>query len=128
MLPRNAIRVVASLGLLILVGAVPVRDGWLGLRPARAQVVTRPDADEASRRARSEDEDAIRAVDAAYVRDFNKGDGKALTALFTEDAEVIEANGDRYQGRDLIGGEASPRRSRPAKGPGSRSRSDRSGS
>ena len=37
-----------------------------------------------------------------FVRDYNRGDSKALAALFTEDAEAIEAEGDRYQGRDLI--------------------------
>ena len=53
-------------------------------------------------RCQSEDEKAIRAVDDAFVRDYNQGDSKALAALFTEDAEVVEAEGDRYQGRDLI--------------------------
>jgi uncharacterized protein (TIGR02246 family) len=50
----------------------------------------------------SEDEKAIRAVDEAFVRDYNKGDAKALAALFTEDAEAIEAEGDRCQGREQI--------------------------
>ena len=48
------------------------------------------------------DEKAVRAVDEAFVRDYNKGDSKALAALFTEDAEVVEADGDRYRGRDLV--------------------------
>ena len=48
--------------------------------------------------ARSPEEKAIRAVDDAFVRDYNRGDSKALAALFTEDAEAIEAEGDRYQG------------------------------
>ena len=73
-----------------------------GAPPRPSQVGPRPDADDASRRARSADEKAIRAVDEEFVRDYNKGDSKALAALFTEDAEVIEADGDRYQGRELI--------------------------
>ncbi len=52
--------------------------------------------------ATSADEKAIRALDDAFIADYNKGDSKALAAVFTEDAEVIEANGDRYQGRDVI--------------------------
>ena len=44
----------------------------------------------------------IREADAAFVRDYNRGDTKALAAMFTEDAEVVEAGGDRYRGRDLI--------------------------
>lgn len=50
----------------------------------------------------SEDETAIRKIDEAFIREYNNGDSKALAARFTEDAEVIEANGDRYQGRALI--------------------------
>jgi uncharacterized protein (TIGR02246 family) len=50
----------------------------------------------------SEDEKAIRAVDEAFVREYNQGDSKALAAHFTEDAEVVEADGDRDQGRDQI--------------------------
>jgi uncharacterized protein (TIGR02246 family) len=41
-------------------------------------------------------------VDEAFVRDFDRGDSKALAARFTEDAEVIEADGERYQGRANI--------------------------
>src|SRR5207248_1034559 len=40
----------------------------------------------------------------AFVRGYNQGDSKALAALFTEDAEAIEAEGDRFQGRDRIEG------------------------
>jgi uncharacterized protein (TIGR02246 family) len=48
------------------------------------------------------DEKAIRAADDAFVRSYNQGDSKALAALFTEDADVIEHTGDRYQGRQEI--------------------------
>ncbi|KAJ3046548.1 hypothetical protein HK102_013141, partial [Quaeritorhiza haematococci] len=44
----------------------------------------------------------IRAFDDAYVRLFDGGDAKGLASLFTEDAEVFEADGARYRGRDLI--------------------------
>ncbi|WP_206107756.1 YybH family protein [Paludisphaera rhizosphaerae] len=44
----------------------------------------------------------IRAVDAAFVRDYDAGDAKALATRFTEDAEVFEADGARYSGRPLI--------------------------
>jgi uncharacterized protein (TIGR02246 family) len=64
--------------------------------------VSRPDPANVSPRGQSEDETAIRAVDEAFVRDYNKGDSKALAALFTEDAEVVEADGARYRGRDPI--------------------------
>nr|WP_303652545.1 SgcJ/EcaC family oxidoreductase [Paludisphaera mucosa] len=44
----------------------------------------------------------IRAFDAAFVDWYNKGDAKALASLYTEDADVFEADGARYRGRDLI--------------------------
>ncbi len=51
----------------------------------------------------SDDEKAILAADDAFVAAYNKGDSKALATHFTEDAEVEEAEGDRFQGRDAIG-------------------------
>ena len=48
------------------------------------------------------EEQAIRAADGAFVQEYNNGDAKALAVLFTEDAEVIEADGARYRGRSLI--------------------------
>jgi uncharacterized protein (TIGR02246 family) len=69
----------------VLVGSVLVP-------PSRALQAAAPSADEA----------AIRAADEAYINGYNKGDAKALAALFTEDAEVFEADGARYQGRELI--------------------------
>ena len=50
----------------------------------------------------SDDEKAILAMNNRYVVEYNKGDSKALAAFFTEDAEVVEPDGRRYQGRDLI--------------------------
>ncbi len=115
---RTTFRVAVSLALLILAGAIPGLNGGTGLGLARAQVgtepgsrpgprnprsaVSRPDTANVSPRGQSEDEKAIRAVDEAFVRDYNKGDSKALAALFTEDAEVVEADGTRYQGRGLV--------------------------
>jgi uncharacterized protein (TIGR02246 family) len=50
----------------------------------------------------SDEMKAIFALDEKYVAFYNKGDSKALAALFTEDAEVVEADGRSYQGRDLV--------------------------
>ena len=55
-------------------------------------------------RSLSADEQAIRAADQAFVSEYNKGDTKVLAARFTEDAEVVEADGSRYRGRPLIEG------------------------
>jgi uncharacterized protein (TIGR02246 family) len=90
-------------------GAVPGLSGWIGPHHARSQPAeqttpasTRPQAADPSRQGRAEDEKAIRAVDEQFVRDYNQGDSKALATLFTEDAEAVEAAGDRVQGRDQI--------------------------
>jgi uncharacterized protein (TIGR02246 family) len=52
--------------------------------------------------ANSPEAKAILEADLAFVREYNKGDVKALAARFAEDAEVVEADGMRYRGRPLI--------------------------
>jgi uncharacterized protein (TIGR02246 family) len=84
MFSRNQIRGVVPLAFLTLAG-------WALPRAACAQ------AD-----ARAGDEKAVRAADDAFARAYNVGDPKALAAMFTEDAEVVEADGARYHGRNLI--------------------------
>ncbi len=98
MVSRTALRVVVPLAAAAWLGAIPIIDGGIGPRVARAQAAGRP----ADPRSPSADEKAIRAVDDQFVRDYNRGDSKALAALFTEDAESIEPDGERYQGRALI--------------------------
>jgi uncharacterized protein (TIGR02246 family) len=83
MIPRTVRRVVVPLGLWLMAA---VSCGLAQVQSSRS----------------TEDEKAIRAADEAFVADYNKGDSKALAARFTEDAEVAELEGVRYQGRDLI--------------------------
>lgn len=45
---------------------------------------------------------ALRAGAKAFVDAFNKGDAKAIAAMWTENAEYIDESGRRYQGRDEI--------------------------
>jgi uncharacterized protein (TIGR02246 family) len=107
---RTALRVAASLTVATWLGAIPSSDGALGPRDApsppaqqtSSPVAAWPGTGDADRPTPSADEKAIRAVDEQFVRDYNRGDSKALAALFTEDAEAIEAEGDRYRGRHLI--------------------------
>jgi uncharacterized protein (TIGR02246 family) len=70
------------------------RIAWPTLWLLGARLVLAQDAREA--------EQAIHAVDDAFVREYNSGDSKALAARFTDDAEVVEATGDRYEGRAAI--------------------------
>jgi uncharacterized protein (TIGR02246 family) len=61
------------------------------LPPAGAPLTDRP-----------EDEKAIQSVAETFTRAYNAGDSKAVAALYTEDAEVIDEHGDRIQGRPVI--------------------------
>lgn len=45
---------------------------------------------------------AIRAGSKAFVAAFNKGDAKAIAALWTEDGEYIDDRGHRFAGREAI--------------------------
>jgi uncharacterized protein (TIGR02246 family) len=50
----------------------------------------------------SPEAETILAADAAFVQDYNRADARALAVRFSEDAEVVEADGTRYQGRALV--------------------------
>jgi uncharacterized protein (TIGR02246 family) len=56
----------------------------------------------ARRQARSEDENSIRAAIDAFVEAFRKGDASAIGAMFTEDGEAVDAEGDTIQGRAAL--------------------------
>ncbi len=51
---------------------------------------------------RPDDEKVIRAVGDAFTRSFAAGDAKAVAAMFTEDAELIDEKGERALGRPSI--------------------------
>jgi len=51
---------------------------------------------------RTTDEAAIRTVAESYTRAYNAGDAHALAALFAEDAEMIDVDGERMRGRSVI--------------------------
>ncbi|MDR3638531.1 MAG: SgcJ/EcaC family oxidoreductase [Isosphaeraceae bacterium] len=105
---RHVLRSAVCLGVLGVVGTAhtSAQTGQPpGTRPhaQRSQsAAEKPGTKEAASPAQSEDERAIRALDEAFVREYNSGDSKALAAHFTEDAEVVEANDDRYEGRAVI--------------------------
>ena len=52
--------------------------------------------------ASAEDEKAIKQVAEAFIRAFNAGDAKAVAALYTDDAELIDEYGERIEGRPTI--------------------------
>jgi len=51
---------------------------------------------------RPADRSAILANDAAFIKAFNAGDAKAIAATFTEDAEVIDEDNVKIEGRRAI--------------------------
>jgi uncharacterized protein (TIGR02246 family) len=65
----------------------------------------------------TEDEQAVRASIDAFVQAFGKGDAAAIAAMFTEDGEAVDAEGDSIRGRQAL---AEHYASRFAQGPGDR--------
>ena len=51
---------------------------------------------------RAEDEKAIRAGVDAFVASFAKGDAKAIAAMFTEQGEAIDTEGEAIRGREAL--------------------------
>jgi uncharacterized protein (TIGR02246 family) len=117
MFMRRGMKAGGALGLLLAVGAVAGSSGWFSGRWARSsEILWQEGAPQAQREAgrptavpapaksapESQEDREIRAFDQAYANDFNKADAKALGARFTEDAEVHEEDGSRFQGRALI--------------------------
>ncbi|MGD9720771.1 MAG: SgcJ/EcaC family oxidoreductase [Pirellulales bacterium] len=52
--------------------------------------------------ARDPQEQPIRAVAEAYTKAYNAHDAKAIAALFTPEAQIVDRAGDTIQGRDAI--------------------------
>jgi uncharacterized protein (TIGR02246 family) len=51
---------------------------------------------------RPDDEKAVKQVTEEFKRAFDAGDSKAVAALYTDDAELIDEFGERIQGRPVI--------------------------
>ena len=49
-----------------------------------------------------EDEKALQKFEDAYVAAYNRGDAKALAALFTEDASILNSGGSVLKGRAVL--------------------------
>jgi uncharacterized protein (TIGR02246 family) len=98
--PWNWTRYLVALAALgTLAAGVLVVAGHLakaGADEARAPVPAPADAEP------SAEEKAIRATAAAYTKAFNAGDAKAIAALWTEDGELIDAEGKVSRGREAI--------------------------
>ncbi len=56
-------------------------------------------------RAQTAEEKAIRSTAEAFTSAFNKGDAKAIAALWTTDCEYVDETGRVFRGRDTIGKE-----------------------
>ena len=80
----------------------------LGFRTGQANfgddepVAKKPAAKNAQGAKRQSDEAAIRKQSAAFVQAFEKGDAKALAALWTEEGEYIDDEATTYRGRAAI--------------------------
>jgi len=115
MCSRTVRGVVAPIALLLLIGAVRELQSQDKPRQAGSEATAEaptektgqdPAVEDIAESAKTEGltevEKTIRAFEETFVRDFNKGDSKAIAAHFTEDAEVVDAEGELYQGREVI--------------------------
>lgn len=98
---RGTLRTAAPVAVLGLMAFSLAWGARWGPGPARAGSAD-PIQQSAKVEAPSADEKAVLALDEAFVRAYDKGDAKALAALFTEDAEVEEDSGEVYQGREAV--------------------------
>jgi uncharacterized protein (TIGR02246 family) len=69
---------------------------------AWAQLRARPADDKPADKAREADAAAIRQSATEFTQAFNKGDAKAVAALYTENGESREADGETFVGRAEI--------------------------
>ncbi len=77
---------------LALVGMCPGLRAQDAPAPARAGAAAKTSADE----------QAIAGLVAAFTKAFNAGDAAAAAATYTEDALVVDEEGDRTEGREAI--------------------------
>jgi uncharacterized protein (TIGR02246 family) len=101
MLPRRVLGVVAATALLIMASAFPVPMLSPGLRPARAQAVTKG-APTADADARSKDRAAVRALMQGFVKAFESRDAKAVAACWSAGGEFRNVDGVVVHGRDVL--------------------------
>ena len=81
--------------LLLVPSAVCLLGGLILAGRARAEIaLAKPDATEAER--------AIRALDEAFVQGYNRGESKAAAACFAENAEVVDVDHQRIEGRNEV--------------------------
>lgn len=83
----------------LLAASLPCRADSPGGETSQAPSQVAPTAETAGR---ADDEKAIRATVASFAEAFQKGDAKAIAALFTEDGEAVDADGGTIQGRAAI--------------------------
>ena len=74
--------------------------GSQGRAKAPAKAETKPAAPQ--QRGREEDEKAVRATAEAFAKAYDAHDAKAIAALFTPNAELVDVDGDAKQGRGEI--------------------------
>jgi uncharacterized protein (TIGR02246 family) len=87
--------------------SVPSQEGTsnpptIATRPDRSPPAAAPAGAAATLTNRPEDERALRSLADAYLRAYNSGDSRLLASLFTDDAEMIDDNGERLRGRAMI--------------------------
>jgi uncharacterized protein (TIGR02246 family) len=92
---KRLIRQNACLGIIVAVGTSFGPAALFGQVPEATPAVAVP-ADRAA------DHQAITAMAQAFIKAYNAGDAKAVAALYTEDAEIVDEERARIEGRSNI--------------------------
>jgi uncharacterized protein (TIGR02246 family) len=98
--PRWALGTAATVGLVVLVVAAGA--GQPPAQPAREAPPGGNVEPPLFNPGRADDEKAIRAADAEFVRAFNANEAEPLAALFTDDAQIVDEHGQTFVGREAI--------------------------
>ena len=64
----------------------------------------------------SPDEEAIRGAAESFTKAFNAGDARAVAALHTPDARVVDVTGEVVEGRDAVSSASTPGSSTTTRG------------
>jgi uncharacterized protein (TIGR02246 family) len=87
---------------ILLIALIVCMSAGAGLAAGGKQGTAPPPLSTQTNSSQAADEKAIRSTAGAFTSAFNKGDAKAVAALWTADCEYVDETGRIFRGRDTI--------------------------